>query len=254
MFELCAKITIKSEKTWVFSKIKSCEIERDIDKITSKCTLSLPKKVKWSDEKEIPVKRGDKITVELGYDGNLEEVFSGYISKVTTKTPVEIECEDEMYVLKNSATKRKTYLDANLKTVLAEQCQPDIKVDVFSTQTFGKYVVNCDTVTQMLGNLKENGFLFFFKKGTLYAGMVFDYNGKLTGKKQVFRDGEFGNIINGYDLIWGDAVNTSLHIKATGISSDGKKIHVEVGDKDGEVRSFFQYNVTNSKGTHECCV
>lgn len=247
MFSLTAKITIKSEKTWVFTLISSCEIERDIENISAKCKLTLPKKTKWYNEKEIPVKRGDHIIVELGYDWNNEEVFSGYISKVTTKTPIEIECEDEMYLLKNTATKRKTYPNANLKTLLTEQCPQGLKIDVFSTQTFGKYVANTDTVAQLLGNLKENGFSFFFKNGTLYAGMIFDYNDKLTGQKQVFKDGENGNIIDDSDLIWTDANNTSLQIKATGIDSKGKKIHLEVGDKDGEVRSFFQYNISKDQ-------
>jgi hypothetical protein len=98
MFTLGAKITIKSKKTWIFKKINSCEIERDIDNITCKCKLTLPKKIKWADEKAIPVKRGDQISVELGYDDNLEKVFSGYITKITTKTPVVIECEDEIYI------------------------------------------------------------------------------------------------------------------------------------------------------------
>ncbi len=247
MFSLTAKITIKSDKTWGFSKINSCEIERDIENVTTKCTLILPKKTKWQDENGIPVKRGDHIQVELGYDGNNEEVFTGYISKVTAKTPVTIECEDEIYLLKNTATKKKTYSSANLKTLLSEQCPKGVKIDVFSTQTFGKYVVNADTVAQLLGDLRENGFLFFFKHGALYAGMAFDYNDKLTGKKQVFKDGKNGNIIDDGDLIWTEAENTSLKIKATGIDSKGNKIQVEVGDKEGEVRSFHQYNVSKEQ-------
>jgi hypothetical protein len=247
MFALTAKITIKSAKTWVFTKINSCEIERDIENVTTKCTLILPKKTKWHNETAIPVKRGDRITIQLGYDGNNEEVFTGHISKVTAKTPVTIECEDEMYLLKNTATKKKSYSSANLKTLLSEQCQPGTEIEVFSTQTFGKYVVNADTVAQMLGDLRENGFLFFFKNGTLYAGMTFDYNSKLTGKKQVFKDGESGNIIDDGDLIWAEAENTSLRIKATGIDSAGNKIQVEVGDKEGETRSFYQYNTTKAQ-------
>lgn len=247
MFALTAKITIKSEKKWVFTKVNSCEIERDIENVTTRCTLRLPKKTKWYNETAIPVKRGDRVTVELGYDDNNEEVFTGYISKVTTKTPIEIECEDEIYLLKNTKTSKKSYSNPDLKTLLSEQCPKGMKIEVFSKQSFGKYVVNTDTVAQLLGDLRGNGFLFFFKHGTLYAGMTFDYNEKLTGKKQVFSDGENGNIIDDGDLIWTDAANTSLKIKATGINSNGEKINVEVGDPDGEVRSFHQYNVSKEQ-------
>jgi hypothetical protein len=247
MFSLTAKIIIKSEKTWIFTKINSCEIERDIENVTAKCKLQLPKKTKWQDEQALPIKRGDHITVALGYDGNNEQVFTGYITKITNKTPVVIECQDEIYLLKNTKTNKKTYAKANLKTLLKEQCPKDMKIDVFSEQTFGKYVVNTDTVAQLLGDLHENGFLFFFKNGVLHGGMVFDYNEKLSGKKQVFKDGERGNIIDDSELIWEDADNISLKIKATGIDSNGKKIKVEVGNEDGEVRSFFKYNVTETQ-------
>ncbi len=247
MLSLTANITIISKKKWRFTEVNSCEVERDIENLTAKCRLTLPKGTKWFNETAIPVKRGDRITVELGYDGNNEEVFSGYISKVTAKTPVEIECEDDMYLLKNTAAKKKSYADADLKKLLLEQCPKGMKIEVFSRQTFGKYVVNTDTVAQLLGDLHENGFLFFFKGGTLYAGIIFDYNEKLTGRKQVFSDGEFGNIIEDGNLIWTDAENTSLLIKATGIDSSGNKISVETGDKEGEVRSFYQYNVTKEQ-------
>jgi hypothetical protein len=252
MFSLTAKITIISEKTWVFTRISSCEIERDIENITAKCTLLLPRRTKWHGEKSIPVKRGDKISVELGYDGVNETVFTGYITKVTTKTPVEIVCEDEMYLLKNTATKKKSYADANLKTLLREQLPKDIKVEVFSTQTIGKYVVNADTVSQLLGALAESGFIFFFKNKTLYAGMVFDHSAQLNGAKQLFMEGgmnnyQDGNIIDDSELLWNDENSINLRIKASGTDKSGKKITLEVGDKDGELRSFFKYNTTKEE-------
>jgi hypothetical protein len=244
MLELSAKITIKSEKTWVFSQIHSCEIERDIEKVTATCNLLLPRRTKWRNEAGIPVKRGDGIRVELGYDGKLHEVFTGYIKRVGVQTPIEIECEDEMFLLKNTAAKKKSYRNANLQTLLKDQLPAGIPSEVFSRQAFGQYAVNSDTVAQCLGELAENGFLFFFRGGTLYAGMVFDHS--TAGKRQVFREGEYGNITDSSDLTWNSADEITLQIKASGTDSKGKKIQVEVGDKEGEVRSFFKYNTTKA--------
>jgi hypothetical protein len=247
MLQLSAKIIIFSERTWTFKQINSCEIERDIEKITSTCTLTLPKRTKWEGETGIPVKRGDKISVSLGYDGELTEVFTGYIKKVNTTTPVELVCEDEMYVLKNTATKRKSYANADMKTLLTEQLPASIACEVYSKQTFGKYVVNTDTVSQMLGELSESGFSFFFKEGKLYAGMLFEHGNEITGAKQVFKEGESGNIIDSSDLEWNNAEDMSLLVKASGTNAKGEKISVEVGDKEGEVRSYFKYKTTKAE-------
>lgn len=45
MFRLTAKIEIRSAKTWVFDKVASVEITRDIETLTDTCVLQLPKKV-----------------------------------------------------------------------------------------------------------------------------------------------------------------------------------------------------------------
>lgn len=241
MYKLTAHIIIKTAtKTWNIHKITSCEIERDIENITATCVVVLPRKTKWHNETGIPIKRGDKITVKLGYDDNFETAFTGYIRSVGTKTPLEITCEDEMYLLKNTAATKKSYPEADLETLLKEQLPSDIKFNIFGEQKFGKWIVNCDTVSQLLGELRENGFLFYFKDGDLNAGAIFDSKSK--GKKQVFREGK--NIIDSSDLEWYNPDDISLRIKACGTDANGYKMEIEVGDKDGELRSFFKYNTT----------
>ena len=248
MLSLSAKITIFSKKTWTLHKIESCEIVRDIENVTAKCTITVPKRIRWFNEPAIPIKRGDRIVVELGYDLNYEIAFTGYITKITAKTPVKIECEDEMYNLKNTAVKKKSYSNTDLQTILSEQCPAGLNIEVFGTQTIGKYVANFDTVAQLLGDLKENGFTFFFKHGTLYGGMMFDYNEKLGGKKQVFQDGEFGNIIDDENLLWTDAENMQLRVKAISNSTSGKKkLSVELGDKEGNLETINMINATKEE-------
>ncbi|MDR0872164.1 MAG: hypothetical protein LBN27_01685, partial [Prevotellaceae bacterium] len=139
MLVLSAKITILSKKTWVFGKITSCEIERDIEKITATCKLTLPKNTRWKGETSIPVRRGDKIKVELGFDGMLETVFEGYIKTISAKIPVEITCEDNMFLLKQTAAKKKTYSEGNLKTILTDQVQGKVKLQVYGKHNIGKF-------------------------------------------------------------------------------------------------------------------
>lgn len=101
MLKLSAKIEIKGERTWTFEKITSCEIVRDSDALTTTCKLVLPRKIKWRGEASNPIKRGDKISVWLGYDDNLQLAFQGYVLRVGLKAPILLECEDEMWKLKN---------------------------------------------------------------------------------------------------------------------------------------------------------
>lgn len=57
----------------------------------------------------MPVKRGDAVKVWLGYDDRNELAFAGYVKEVGFKTPVVLECEDEMFKLKQmAAIKRHT--------------------------------------------------------------------------------------------------------------------------------------------------
>jgi hypothetical protein len=95
--------------------------------------------------------------------------------------------------------------------------------------------------------LSESGFTFFFKQGKLYAGMLFDHKQDIVAPKQLFKEGENGNIIDSSDLKWNTADEINLRIKASGTDAKGKKISAEVGDKDGEVRSFFKYKTTQEE-------
>ena len=72
MFRLTAKIEIKSTKTWRFDKVAGVEITRDIDTLTDTCVVTLPKKVRWLGESSLPIKRGDEVSVWLGYDDELQ--------------------------------------------------------------------------------------------------------------------------------------------------------------------------------------
>ena len=105
MFKLTAKIEIKGTgKKWEFDKVAEVEITRDTDTLTDTCVLKLPKKVRWQNEERIPIKRGDEVTVWLGYDDELELAFRGFVTTIGLKTPIEIHCEDYMFQLRGEKT------------------------------------------------------------------------------------------------------------------------------------------------------
>lgn len=246
MLKLCAKIEIKGEKTWVFEKITACEIVRDSDALTTTCKLTLPKKIKWKDETSNPIKRGDKITVWLGYDDNLQLAFTGYVLRKGFKAPIEVFCEDEMFMLKQTPCVKKSYTNVDIQTLLKDQNLP-YEIKVLGEQNVGQYRSNFDTVAELLAHLKENNIRTFFRledgKPVLYCGVLFDHGKEM---RQVFSTGV--NIISDDSLDEQKAEDMKIKLKVVSLQPDNKKkIKVEVGDADGENRTVHCYGKTEAE-------
>lgn len=240
MYSLMAKIEITGAKSWRLEKVTEVEITRDTEKLTDECRLTLPKKIRWDGAAEIPVRRGDGVKVWLGYDGDLQLAFVGYVRDVGFKTPVVITCEDEMFKLKQMQAQKKAYRSVNLETLLKEQGL-NYPLRVMGEQNLGQYRVTADTVASLLGHLQENGVRSFFRyedgSPVLYCGVLFERESRPT---QVFATGV--NIIDDRSLEQQKAENMRLRIKAVSLMPNNKKIRVEVGDADGEHRTLHTYN------------
>lgn len=247
MFRLSAKVAVSGQAgSWTFEKITSCEIERDADALTATCKLTLPRKVKWQGQTSNPIRRGDKIKVWLGYDDDLELAFVGYVLRKGFKTPIEIFCEDEMFMLKQKPCVKKAYKSVDIQTLLSDQnLGYDIKV--LGEQSIGQYRTNFETVAELLAHLKENSIRTFFRfedgKPVLYCGVLFDHGTEL---RQVFETGV--NIISDSSLDEQKAEDVKIKLKVVSLQPDNKKkIKVEVGDADGERRTLHCYGKTEAE-------
>ena len=176
MYRLSAKIEITGAKTWQIDKVTEVEITLDTEQLTDVCKITLPKRTKWDGSTEIPVRRGDGVKVWLGYDDTLQP-------------PVVLTCEDEMFKLKQTPTKKKAYTSVTIETLLKEQDLP-YTIKVMGEQHLGQYRVTADTVAALLGHLRENGVRSFFRnedgQPTLYCGVLFERTDRPT---QVFATG-----------------------------------------------------------------
>ena len=245
MYRLTAKITIDGGRRWQLEEVTAVEITRDTEKLTDECRITLPKKVKWDGEPDIPVRRGDMVSVSLGYDGELQAAFSGYVRDVGFKTPTVLVCEDEMFKLKQQPAQKKAYRNVDLETLLKDQgigCE----IRVFGEQRLGQYRVTADTVASLLGKLQQQGIRSFFRtedgQPVLYCGVLFE---RETSPSQVFATGL--NIIDDQSLEQQQADTMRLRVKAVSLMPDNKKVKVEVGDADGELRVLHTYNKTESE-------
>lgn len=244
MYVLSAKIEIQGDKSWQVPFVTSVEITRDSEKLTDECKITLPKRIKWDGEAQIPVKRGDSIKVWTGYGEDLELAFTGYVRSVGIKTPIVLTCEDEMFKLKQKPCVKKAYKTVTLETLLKDQGLDGVKV--FGEQNLGQFRVTDDTVAALLGRLQDSGIRSFYRyedgKPVLYCGVIFERD---TKPSQVFATGV--NIISDSSLEQQLAANIRLCVKAVSIMPNNKKIKVEVGDKDGEHRTLHTYNKSESE-------
>lgn len=244
MYVLNAKIEIQGDRLWQVRFVSSVEITRDTEKLTDECKITLPKRLKWDGQAQIPVKRGDSVKVWTGYGDSLELSFVGYVRSVSVKTPVVLTCEDEMFQLKQKACTKKAYKSVTLERLLKDQGLSGVKV--FGEQALGQFRVTDETVAALLGRLQDSGIRSFYRyengSPVLYCGVIFERD---TKPSQVFATGL--NIINDSNLEQQQAENIRLHVKAVSIMPDNKKIKVEVGDADGERRTLHTYNKTESE-------
>lgn len=244
MYRLTAKVQINSEKRWEFTTINTVKVVRDMDSLTQTCTLTLPRRLRWDGKTELPLRWGDEVKVWLGYDGRLELAFQGYIRTIGNKAPVTLELEDEMYQMKLLPAVKKAYRTATLRQLLEDQ-GTGCRLRIMGEQSLGAYRVQAQTVAQLLDDLQKQGIRSFFRyEGSgpvLYSGVLFDHDRR---PKQVFRTGQ--NIIS--DRLEQELAETMrLRVKVVSLMPDNKKNIVEVGPKDGELRTLHCYNKTKDE-------
>ncbi|MCH4831578.1 hypothetical protein E5F92_002285 [Flavobacterium columnare] len=252
MLRLSSEITIESQKTWFFTYLANCNVVQDTGTLTDTCTLELPKNIKWEGylvkNGKLPIKRGDRITIKLGYDDDLTFKFSGFIRSVDAKNPVKIHCEDGMFLLKTQKAPAKSYKDAMLKDVIGDLLEgTNIEFQLIDNDVkLGKYRITQPTVAQALQELKEKHMLSaYFRtiddKSVLYVGLTYPFDHR---KKEKFVHGK--NIIS-EEFEYRDKEEIRAKVEATSFGAKHKKTYLEVGDKDGDVIKIRIDGLTESE-------
>ncbi len=225
--------------------------------------------------------RGDKITIEAiywyeGLDGSevtpdYITLFKGYITKINPRMPVEIECEDNMFLLKQFQAKNKLY---NASSYDSEDIVKDLINQVNAspraqelgvTLTFhdqpqgvrtniGNFRTLNETPAQVLERMRKMYRVnSWFKDDDLHSSMITYFPGEGIESVFIFQQ----NIIQDSSLTYTRADDLRVgakcysvnKIKSSGVNQNGatrstnKRLEVNVGDQDGELRTLFFYNV-----------
>ncbi len=120
---------------------------------------------------------GDKVTIQLGYNGSLKTEFTGFISRVNFTAPLEEECEGYSYQLRKK-NYLKTFVNVQLLDVLKYLASgTDIVLDKnIPSFKIDKMILKNNTGTEALELIKkisDNTIRIFFTDNVLYAGLQY---------------------------------------------------------------------------------
>lgn len=249
MFKTGSYITIGD---YEFPYCCDVEIVSDIEVLTDICKITLPRRHDWDLRKialgDDPIlKRKDPVLVKFGYDGYSTTEFIGFVKDIKAGTPVTIECEDYMMLLKQKPISASLPASTTLKQLLATILPKGVQYKTIDVQ-IGDWRIKNVTPAKVLEELKSKfGFFSYFRlleiegeiKPVLYVGWAYWIEGR---KEEEF---EFGrNIIDDKDLVYKVAEDVRLKLKVVSVGRDNRRIEYEFGDTDGELRTVHYYNAT----------
>lgn len=206
-------------KTLIYNFINEYECEDTWKELTNNCKLILPKNIYVRDAAgdlinlsgtnvniggfgvNVPLfMRGDRVKLEAGYryyDNQDNEklqtsiLFTGFIRTVGSRKPVTLECEDNMYALKQIVVPNKTYsagtsLESILKDMLAGT---GFTVNTLTNTTLGELTTHNETIAEVLGRLqKDYHFYSYFRGNELRCGsVVYLEQDAIDSGKKVFK-------------------------------------------------------------------
>ena len=203
--------------------------------MTSNCLLKLPARWYFGNQ-EVSVKdlikKDDPIEVYCGYDSeeNLRLEFAGFVSGVKTGYPVEIRCEDYMYLLKKIKV-HKSYRSVSLKKLMSDILPSDIILDSADLD-LGTFRMENGTVAKVLEKIKASGYgLVAFMRGkTLVIGKAYP----LMDKQQMGVP-EFGfeKNIKAKNLEFRTADDYKVKVTVISNTIGGDKIEASAGEAGG---------------------
>jgi hypothetical protein len=247
MFILDGKATIGN---FSFNSVHEIEITKSVEELSDTAIIKLPTRFKVRQNgsqqfTEDAIKVGDKVVITLAYEGKYSGVeFMGFVKKISPKIPLEIHCEDALWVLRRKNI-TKSWDKTTMKEILQEVVKgtsvelasniPNIKLD--------KWIIKNANGAQVLESLKKDLLMTIFinDEGKLYCGLqqltnigqtvVYDLNYNLVENNLEFKSKE----------------DRRIKVKYTYIDKENKRKSIEVGDADGEQREYHTSVISNVK-------
>lgn len=241
MLRLICEITINDFK---FNYTHGVEIESSWETFTDTAKIRIPFKFKKGSETLTATdtglfKRGDSVTIKLGYFPDLNTVFLGYVSRIIPESPFVIECEDSAWLAKQKVI-NKSYKKVSLDDMLFENEGNDID-HVAIDANLGSFKMKNVNLIQVLEELKKTyGLISFFRDKVLRVGLAY-YSEE--AEESII---DFQNNVISSSLEFVKEEDVRIKIKAISMLPNNTKIEVQVGDENGEQRTLTFYDLTKA--------
>lgn len=257
MFRIVCRIIVnqqgngRNEKI-TFTKVSSVLIERSFDKQTQTAKVVLPRNVIYNNKNiyegnDALLRRGDKITIIGAYHPNETVLFEGYISKINNNVPVELLCEDEMFILKQAISPNLSFKSVTLKTLLSKMLtETKTNFKAIDAQ-LGQIRLQGASIGKVLQVLRDQyGLYSYFVNNTLYVGLAFYPD---MAQEAVFLFEKM--IADGMNLTYLKKDDVKVKINGIIIKENSREEYT-YGDASGDIRTVFQYGGTKAELDVKC--
>lgn len=221
---------------YIFDYVHEYSIDSSWEELTDKGRIVLPANLTWNSYKlKEVIEKGAEVSIEFGYDGNMQRIFTGFVSAVSPSVPVVIEVEDLMWKLKqtkiSAVAKNETILD------FCKRVMPGYEFDGFDIE-LPTFIANKITGAKLLDQIKSDfGLRSFVRNGVIVIGKQYDAE---TANEVIF---SLGENIKSDSLEYKSKDDVKLNITAISNMASGQKHEVVIGDEDGESRTLNFFNI-----------
>ncbi|MDR0814758.1 MAG: hypothetical protein LBN37_03285, partial [Bacteroidales bacterium] len=222
--------------------LDSVKIVKSVENLADTATIVIP-----GARMNIPlnfgekIHEGDNVTIELGYDGNLQEEFKGYLKSISTDGgSISLECEDGLYVFRVTL-ENKEHKGIGLKSLLKLVVNEVNKING-ATGNSTNYTVECDyefgydkfvvfraTAYDVLKKVQEET-----KANIYFAGDVLHVHppyAEISNAKAVNFD--FARNIEKSDLKYVESKDKNIEVEVTVLFPDGTRQTEKFGQPGG---------------------
>lgn len=242
-----------------FTGCNDLVIKKSIHEISDTAVIKLPasavlklKKVTTESQQTAKYFRvGNKVNIELGYNGRLHEDFKGFVRRINHKIPVEIECEGYSYILRTTTNIKKSWKKTTLKEVL-EYITKDTEITLHPSIPDMELVnlkidnANGLEVIEYIKGLTKGALTCFFINEVLYMGLAYLDLAKTTVKHQLG-----WNTIDEADLKYRQAADVKVKIELQYRKATGQQITVSTGEAGGVVKKDTITAISNEATLNE---
>ena len=232
MYRLNWHITIGKYKVQTLKEVK---ITTSVLNLSDTATIEMPGQYlnTWRTiEDKVHVE--DPVTIQLGYNNDLETEFTGYLKRIARdNNSLVLECEDALYLMDKTVAEME-YKQITIEALLnkiTSQVDPDITVECDYDFTYEKMVVFKSTALDVLKKIhSDTKANIWFEGKTLHVHPV--YQKKKEGEKPVIYDTEVN--VQSNELKWKDEKDKKVMVEVKFKKPNGELAKQEYGVSGGE--------------------